>query len=50
MCIGRPAETRRRIKVGLTLGQRRRWWINVEPTLMHRLLCQSVAVYASGTD
>ena len=39
-CIGSPAETRHWIKVGLTLGQRRRWWTNVEPTLIQRPLCQ----------
>ena len=38
MCIGRPAETRRWIKVGLTFVQHRRWWTNGEPTLIQRLL------------
>ena len=38
MCIGRQAETRRWIKVGLTIVQRRRWWTDVEPTLIQRLL------------
>ena len=44
MCIGRPAKTRHWIKVGLTLVQRRRWWTNVEPTLIQCLLvAQAVA-------
>ena len=38
--------------VVLTLVQRRRWWTNVEPTLIQRLLmsAECCCVHASGTD
>ena len=50
-CIGRPAEKRRWIKVGLTLVQRRRWWTKVKPTLILRLLVSAeCCCVCPGTD
>ena len=52
MCIGRPAKTRRWIKVRLTLVQRCRWWSNVEPTWIQLILvsAECCCIHASGTD
>ena len=41
--IALPADTRRRISVGLTLVHRRRRWTNGKPTLTHRLVSAALS-------
>ena len=40
-----PADTRRRINVGLTLVQRRRRWSSVKPTLTQRFVSVGIRSY-----